>query len=890
MNPQEQATYRIRGPILATFAAILAVFFVIFLLSVQSLHTLHEQETIKETRQAVEQLFTRLLRTRQDEMQSLLRLIAQDKQIQAPFLRRDRAALLTASRDTFEQMRTLHNISHFYWIDPDRVTVLRMHQPIRFGDRIDRHTLLNAEKSGQVSSGLELGPLGTLTLRTVLPWYAEGKRIGYLELGTEITHLVALVRRVLGVELHVFVDKNRLDKQSWLEGMAMLGRQGEWQQFADVVWVKDAHGEISQGLYHHLAQARLHADSPAPTPPGSFVTDHHPLFLFSPITTVTGEQVAWLGVGKDDSKEDAATRTHVLTILLSIVVAVGLLALFLFRLLQTMEQRLARANAELRRSEQRARGMLEAAMDAIISIDQENRILEFNPAAERLFGFSKETVLGRDLAEIIIPPEFRDAHRQGLARFRISGKSQLLNRVLEQTAMDARGARLSVDLAITRVADPTAPFFTAYLRDNTERQQMVASLHDSYLSLEETNQKLLAEVNKHRQTLLRLEEAVARAEAANTAKSQFLAAMSHEIRTPMNAIIGMGDLLSESHGLNQEERHFLQVMRRAGGTLLALINDILDLSKIEAGQMVLEQGIVELAELVTGTIDMVWLQATDKGLAMTHRVEEGLPGQWLGDGQRLRQLLLNLLSNAIKFTHQGRVSVRVSQAQGAQLLIEVADTGIGIAAEMREAIFQPFVQAEMSTSRRFGGTGLGLTICQKLANQMGGEIELESEVGRGSLFRLRLPWSIPDAPQVPAESVAGRDPVLSSPSRSKRVATILLVDDAEDNRMLVRAFLKRSPYRLVEAVHGEDALARFKQEKFDLVLMDMQMPVMDGFEATRQMRAWEAAQGAVPVPVIALTAHAMREDVAKTTAAGCNMHVTKPITKGHLLAAIGRWV
>ncbi len=876
---------RIRGPILATFAGVLAILMTVLVVSVHELHELHEEETIAQTRRTVAQIFVHFIQSHSDEMAALLRSIAGDRPLQESFQRRDRATLLTVAQEIQARL-SAEGVTHFYFIDPDRRDFLRVHQPAVFGDRIDRHTLLEAEKSGQPASGLELGPSGILALRTVLPWQIEGKRVGYLELGIEIHHLVQLLRQALDVEAHLLIDKRFLDRSQWEAGMTRLGRGKQWERFADVVWIDDGSGPLSPELNRILQQDLAHIVHLEGEAQEHLWTDHA-LYFFQPILSVTGEEVAWLAVGKDDTKEDTARRIHLLTILSASLLVAGLLGWFLHRLLRTMERRLATADTELRRSEQRSRAILDTAMDAIISTDTGGRILEFNSAAERMFGFAKSAVLGRDIAEMIVPPEFRESHRQGIAHYLASGEHRVLNKIVEQVALDAQGRRLPVELAITVVNDQETPFFTAYLRDITERRQMLESLRDSFLVLEETNQKLTTEVAEHHATLARLETAVEQAETANQAKSQFLATMSHEIRTPMNAIIGLCDLLLEGSTLNPEEHHYVQVMNQAGEMLLALINDILDLSKIEAGQMVLEQESFDLAELVRDTLEILRVRTTDKGLALTCRIAENLPKALVGDAQRLRQLLLNLVGNAIKFTQAGEVAVSVGPNPEKGIWIEVKDTGIGIAPAQQEAIFQPFTQAEMSTSRRFGGTGLGLTICQRLVKQMGGDIELESEPGRGSLFRLRLP--LPTSVPLPAR--VGSTPDLSQPGlfpveRADRLATLLLVDDTDDNRLLVRAFLKREPYRLVEAVHGEEGLEKFKQGGFDLVLMDMQMPVMDGFEATRQIRAWEVARQRPPIPIIALTAHAMREDVVKTMEAGCNLHVTKPITKNHLIDAI----
>ncbi len=514
--------------------------------------------------------------------------------------------------------------------------------------------------------------------------------------------------------------------------------------------------------------------------------------------------------------------------------------------------------AEQRKLDQRlrdqqfyTRSLIESNIDALMTTDPAGIITDVNKQMEALTGCTRDELIGAPFKGYFTDP-------------------------------DRAEAGIKLVLREKKVKDYE---LTARARDGT--QTVVSYNATTFYDRERNLQGVFAaarDVTERKLVEMELKQAKAAAESASRTKSDFLASMSHEIRTPMHAIMGIAELLAKT-SLSPEQDRYVQIFRRAGDNLLNLINDILDLSKVESSQLDLERTGFSLIEMLDKVIEMVAMRAHEKGLGLTCEIAPDVPTELVGDPTRLRQVLLNLLSNAIKFTEIGEICVRITRDTDftvpTALRFTVTDTGIGIPGSKLSQVFERFTQADSSTTRRFGGSGLGLTISRRLVELMGGRIWVESTVDIGSVFSLAVPFEIWAGAAARAALPEG-----SVPAPVLRHLRILLAEDSPDNRMITEAYLRDTPYHVEIAENGSIAYKKFISSHFDLVLMDRQMPVMDGLTATRTIRAWERVNNRAPTPIVALTASALQGDREKCLAAGCTAYLTKPIKQDVLLQAI----
>lgn len=613
--------------------------------------------------------------------------------------------------------------------------------------------------------------------------------------------------------------------------------------------------------------------------------------------------------------------------------------------------------------------VIDAALDCIIMMDQDGIVVEFNPAAEKTFGYSRTEAVGNRLADLIIPEDLRDAHNAGMKRYLATGQANVLGKRVEVPGLNKAGDRLIVELAISPVEFAGGKFFSAYLRDITsakiseeklraseERFQSLFQLSaDSIIILDskgiilEANQaaskqlgagqveltgqpisnfcpddqkeKAFQAIQQASQTgSVRIEmeflntegerihsevvgnmintpdgpiyhgvardisarvaieqnlrESMEAAEKASRAKSDFLANMSHEMRTPLNGIIGSLSLV-EHGATDRKTAKYIKTAERSAETLLTLIDDLLDLSRIEAGEMDLELARFDAQDLITIIEDVFGPTAKEKGIAFTASAEVASQSISVDMG-KIRQILLNLVGNALKFTHRGKISIKIVE-RGERLEFVVSDTGIGISPRDQSLLFDRFKQVDSSQRKIHGGAGLGLAICRELTDFMGGEISVESKLGEGATFRFSIPVtyfendrSFEYAYNRPYQPIHGR---------------ILIAEDSETNAMVVIEMIKKIGLDYQHVTDGAAAVDAALNGTFDAVLMDVSMPHLDGISATRMLRD----QGYTS-PIIAMTAHALEEDRQRALASGMSGYITKPVRPAGLRAELAKWL
>ncbi len=1050
----------------------------------------------------------------------VLQTIAGDAKVQKALREGDAERLLADWGPAFDTMREESRLTRFFFFDRNRVCLLRVHDPEKRGDRIDRFTALEAERTGATASGIELGSLGTFTLRVVRPVSEGDTLVGYVELGKEIGDVMRAMHIRSGFQAAVVIRKDQLERRKWEEGMRVLGREADWDRLSRNVVVYSsqgrlpdafaptadrdpagapAHGEMGR-KYHfggkdwsvsatplrdasgkevgsllvmsditaeeavftrmltlvgvsggvllalllgfvlvllHRTDAGIRAQhaelrkseaflgmllETVPIPvfykdregrflsfnksfeslfgknreemigrnvfdinppefaeiyhaadeklfanPGvqiyeSWMMDshgvlHEVVFHKAAVTDTRGAATGLVGAVLDITERKLAEKVLAETKQEFEYIFdnsyVGIMLMRNGRILARCNKRMAeilgygspeemvgmstryfhldeerykefgekylsklaqaeqfqveyqlrrrdgspvwctlsgkamdpsnldrgviwviddlenrkRAEKALQESEARLRIITDSAQDAILMMDANGLISYWNPAAERILGYTGAEAIGRNLHALLVPPRYLGAHQAAFPLFQQTGHGAAVGKTLDLEARRKDGQDISIQLSLSAIQLLGAWHAVGILRDITEQKRVEAELLETNRHLEETT----ALAN----------QLAAEAEQASIAKSEFLANMSHEIRTPMNGVIGMAGLLLDTE-LNGEQRRYAEIVRTSGESLLGLINDILDFSKIEAMKLELEALDFDLTSLLEDLVATLAVNAHEKGIELFCAADPRVPTLLRGDPGRLRQILNNLAGNAVKFTSAGEVAVRVSlldeNEAGILLRFSVRDTGIGIPGDKLGLVFDKFSQVDASTTRQYGGTGLGLAISKQLVALMGGEIGAKSEEGKGSEFwftaRLGRQPEGAQSESIPPADLAG--------------VRALIVDDNATNREFLTARLASWGMRPSEAQDGPGALQALHRaldanDPFRIAVIDMQMPGMDGKTLGRAIKA----DGRLAdLRMVMLTSLGARGDARRFQEIGFAAYATKPIRHMELKAVL----
>ncbi len=549
----------------------------------------------------------------------------------------------------------------------------------------------------------------------------------------------------------------------------------------------------------------------------------------------------------DESRNDIwLTLMRVAALTIALVMALIILSVVLFQLYSVSQ----RSAESVRAASARLEAMVNSTLDAVIVIDNKGKIVEFNGAAEFVFGYSRDEVIDQPMVDIIIPLKYRKAHMEGMKRHLRDGTAHIVGKGrVQMEALRKNGEVFPCEFSIASAQSPQGVLFVSFLRDNS------------------------AQVAAELELLTARDEAL----AGERARAEFMAVMSHEMRTPLNGMLGTMELIKDTP-LSQRQRDYIKIMETSGRLLLHHVNDVLDIARLDSGRGHAEKRPFALNELLIEVMESQHGIATANNTTVEVDMSELGQVNVLGDQQRLRQVLLNLVSNAIKFTRDGLVRIEAEQLGDSDVIeFRVVDSGIGISEENLERIFEDFVTLDSSYSRESGGTGLGLGIAKRLVETMDGSIGAESELGDGSLFWFRIPLPILSRSQfempVPVETTIA--PAVVSASLD-----ILVVEDNQINQLVVEEMLNKEGHRVTLANNGVEGVAAAALRKYDVILMDISMPRMDGVEACMAIRSGDGRSR--DSRIIALTAHALPADIERFKDAGMNDALVKPISRTKL--------
>ncbi len=807
-------------------------------------------------------------------LSATVQAIAADLDLKKDLRLRNISGLTAIWQPVFRTLQIQDKVTHFYFMDTNLTCLLRLHQPEKHGDTINRFTAIEARRTGMTSSGLELGTMGMLTLRVVQPVYENKALIGYIEIGKEIEDLLESLHSIPDIEIAATIRKDFLHKQEWLDGMRLFGRNADWDRLPHSVVIYSSLGRLPEEFLSwadYKKESHVHAES---TREIRYKQKNWRVTAL-PINDASGREIGDLLLMYDISNEKADFNRIAVLGGTAIIILLALLLGVIYVLLRRTDSGMREQDEELQRSEKKLNALFSSMTEMVVLhelvFDDRGqavnyRIIDTNKAFTDIMGIQKQDAVSKLATEFFhteTPPYLKEY---------------------------SRVAMTGEPINYTSYFAPTGKHFS--------------------ISVVSPGQNQFATVTTDITELKRAEEALSsakkQAELSSNAKSEFLANMSHEIRTPMNGVLGITSLLLDTN-LSEEQRKFTETLKSSGEALLSLINDILDFSKIEAGKLMLEDLDFDLRSLMRTVSTMMSPSAAEKGLQFVCEPPIEVPTSLKGDPSRLRQILTNLIVNAIKFTNKGTVEVGVTlmkeTAHTVVLRFFVKDTGIGIPKNKQSVLFEKFTQVDTSTTRKFGGTGLGLAISKQLTEMMGGEIglispapgmehfpqssPLRSEEGCGTEFWFTARFL--KRPEERLEPIAKPPDQLIKNDAAMKQIRVLLAEDNSINQLVALGIMKRYGIVADVASNGSAAVNALENKEYDLVLMDIQMPEMDGYEATQRIRDPRSNVRNHRIPIIAMTANALSGDREICLNAGMDDYIAKPIIPQILIEKINTW-
>lgn len=857
--PQGQASeslpadYPFKRNILSLFAAVLIILLSTFTLSAYWWEQQNFDDSLTRLRQSIGANYKNSVDQEAAMLSATLTAILHDDRIKHAFSSGDREALLKEVRPLFETLKRDHDVTHFYFFKPDRITLLRVHQPGRYGDLIDRYTLLAAKRQRALAYGVEVGPIGTLTLRVVVPWFDGDRLLGYIELGKEIENVIKVIKPAAHTDVTVLLDKSLLKRGDWEEGMRMLGRKPDWEQFSRDVVISST-------------RARLPAAAAAYVPVWrDFISDkvqqevvsengHRYGITIAPISDAESKRVGALLVIEDVTSASQSMRRNFLFVIVACLLF-GALLFGVFRaILGRVENRLleaesARKNAfQYQHTIHHLAAVLNRMGDGLLVVDGNGVITHANQSFLDMFGFDKP-IIGRMCRELLVED---------------------LMVLVERTLRCADVETFPVISQISLPGKRTANAIAALL--DPANQEHKSSEQGAVFTFRDITQDL--EISRM--------------------KTDFIANVSHELRTPLTSVLGfaklirkqfsqnilpaLGELTDKTSRAATRIEDNLDIIILEGERLSKLINDVLDLTKIESGKVEWHNEPVRVGDLIRRAVAATSSIFEQKALRLVTEIPDKLP-QLVGDTDRLLQVVINLLSNAVKFTAQGEVTCGARQV-GQELTIYVRDTGIGISPADQQQLFERFRQVGDTLTDKPKGTGLGLAICKQIAKHYGGNISVESTPGVGSTFTLILP--LPEGAVEPAHEGVARlqDYLIPFEQGSTGGRTVLVVDDEANIRTLLRQELEEAGYRVREAVDGYDAISQARAAPPDLIVLDVMMPGINGFDVVSVLRG---APETSSIPLIILS---IIDDRQRGKQLGVDRYLTKPVHMDELIESI----